>query len=706
MSEQDTMRLVAEVVDKFSGPLKELQKQMRETKRSLKEGHEEGAKAAREHAERIKELKERFEKTKDFVAEAVTPAMASVGIVMLGIGESIGTLAEKIKAAGESYNFFNDTVRRGHVSANYVAGLGSAFERLGLSADKANAFIASTGETLDKLKRGNAQEMARLQGQFSDTLPWLRQLLKGAESYGEASIRVMKALTDEEIPIDKRRKMAEAFGLDPRIASKEGKEVREAFEKSMRESEEHPVNMDLLQKLDDAYTELRISQRNFWNDLVREFAPSAVTIIEHLTGAMETLDDAIEKVKKAWEWAPFEWMKKSPGELFDELRKNSPPMHGDVDEFGRLIPDSFDSPDRKKETKEAVQEGTKQGLEEFYNSLKAQQAAGSFQPMAYHPDGGGGTISGGRGWGGGGYSLRPDGDGGDNGTQGMPARGSDKPGILDQGDAGAAGGPDPGAGLRGSAYLKAHRRNYQDAMKADPRLRKEIAGMMTLEGEQDPVPVVESLFNRAEYTGKSLRELLHSGFYGPINRGQLPGAIAALEHNPKRMARMNAAIEAALNGSNLIKGATDQGMASDPNGRWPGGRVVRQQVFNDWGGGKSRIWGSGHDGARRFREAQQAGVNAAAASGIRNAAALHGEALRRHFGHPSRKSGFDGSLLRLGRSSGLIGPSQHTVTGDASVKIDLHGFPRGTRAAASASGLFKEVRLNRGRAMPMASQDS
>jgi hypothetical protein len=44
--------------------------------------------------------------------------------------------------------------------------------------------------------------------------------------------------------------------------------------------------------------------------------------------------------------------------------------------------------------------------------------------------------------------------------------------------------------------------------------------------------------------------------------------------------------------------------------------------------------------------------------------------------------------------------------GHASVSIDLNGFPKGTRTSASASGLFKETRLNRGRAMPMASQET
>jgi hypothetical protein len=47
---------------------------------------------------------------------------------------------------------------------------------------------------------------------------------------------------------------------------------------------------------------------------------------------------------------------------------------------------------------------------------------------------------------------------------------------------------------------------------------------------------------------------------------------------------------------------------------------------------------------------------------------------------------------------------QLKVHGQASVRIDLNGAPRGTRATASSNGIFKEVALHRGAVMPMASQ--
>jgi|GEM_PF-5694342 hypothetical protein len=83
-------------------------------------------------------------------------------------------------------------------------------------------------------------------------------------------------------------------------------------------------------------------------------------------------------------------------------------------------------------------------------------------------------------------------------------------------------------------------------------------------------------------------------------------------------------------------------------------------------------------------------------------AALHGKALRDHFGH----RGHGGDLLKLGKQSGLIGqPGGGVVKGDASVHIKLDGFPRGTTTATKFGGLFSELTLNRGRVMVPADQN-
>jgi hypothetical protein len=46
------------------------------------------------------------------------------------------------------------------------------------------------------------------------------------------------------------------------------------------------------------------------------------------------------------------------------------------------------------------------------------------------------------------------------------------------------------------------------------------------------------------------------------------------------------------------------------------------------------------------------------------------------------------------------------LQGDARLRIDLNGFPRGTRTAASSSGIFSAVELHRGNTLPLASESA
>jgi len=143
------------------------------------------------------------------------------------------------------------------------------------------------------------------------------------------------------------------------------------------------------------------------------------------------------------------------------------------------------------------------------------------------------------------------------------------------------------AGLHGNAYIRAARSGFGKEL-SDPQKRLQFAAMLLSEG--NPTQTAESAMNRSSFQHKSLMQALHSGFYGPINRGQLPAFMRRLRNNPKLMAKMNAAIDAALAGSDTIKGATDQGMVSDPNGRY----ILNH--FHVWGKGHGNIYGDWNAG--------------------------------------------------------------------------------------------------------------
>jgi len=63
-------------------------------------------------------------------------------------------------------------------------------------------------------------------------------------------------------------------------------------------------------------------------------------------------------------------------------------------------------------------------------------------------------------------------------------------------------------------------------------------------------------------------------------------------------------------------------------------------------------------------------------------------------------------LLDNARKAGMIGAQPQKVTGEASMRIDLRGFPKGTKTKTEMSGMFSKIRVARGRAMPLANMES
>ncbi len=66
---------------------------------------------------------------------------------------------------------------------------------------------------------------------------------------------------------------------------------------------------------------------------------------------------------------------------------------------------------------------------------------------------------------------------------------------------------------------------------------------------------------------------------------------------------------------------------------------------------------------------------------------------------------FDGTLLQDAAAKGVLGRPT-PLEGSATLKVQFENMPKGTRTKADFDGLFKEVQLNRGRAMTAASEDA
>lgn len=186
-----------------------------------------------------------------------------------------------------------------------------------------------------------------------------------------------------------------------------------------------------------------------------------------------------------------------------------------------------------------------------------------------------------------------------------------------------------GQGLSGNAFLQARRAKFAEEIKNDPSLALHLAAMQQTEGASKG-GTIESLMNRADMQGKSLRQMLGysadgrinpKSFYGPIRRGELGPAIERLRRNPKEFAKYDAFTQKAIAGSHAIGGYTDQGLPTDPNGSRrtgiPGFKISPKDgnEFTDWVGPGSS-YGRGRQGAINFRHFYENGISGSSDSPI------------------------------------------------------------------------------------------
>lgn len=683
MSGQDeSMKLVAEVVDRYSGPLKQMMQQLQKIGEGSKSVHEKGAKNVNDHARTYKELGEQIRRVKDNGVNVLAPSLAAMGITIYGVSEGFGKLVEQLRGAGERWNTLNETVKRGGVSARYVDVYSRTLERLGLDANKAADGVANVGEVFDKLKRGDPEEMGRLSGVFSNLLPYVGDLMKGAKDREEATSRIMRAITDASIPIDQRRKMAQAFGIDPALAAKSGKDFGEALRDSIQRELDHPLDLDLFKQLREAFAHLNAAQRDYQSDMISIFGPPGVRIIEGFAGALDGLGKKYREQFGGHGTVPLQ-----PDSIFGRMAGAMGFKTKEPQSANERVSSAF-SALTKKEQEDTISRGTMRGVIDALRDWKAQSEAGKFadglRPMAFHP--GSDAAAGG------GSAPR-------FGSRMFPNL-NDVGGAFSkaQRDAISGGGATDGAGSGPtSGSLAEQRKRLAQELQSNPALRDKVLRIAANEQGRNPEgtqAVIESMMNRAIVRGTSLEKQARwhrseGGYYDEGNMGR-----GALE-NAKSRAVLENSLRNVIAGGNLSKYATDNSSGSLAARERATGKFRFRSEYGGRGGtgspGMETFFAPGwaEKGlARRWDEWAKETIAADQTRGARLR-----DMVRRGRSAPS-----DAELLKLGRRSDVGG----ALKGSLGVKIDVNG-PKNTRVTTSQEGsLLKDVALRRGSSMPLA----
>jgi hypothetical protein len=743
--ESETMRLIAEVVDKFSGPLKDLNKAIGTVNAAGKRLHDDGAKQTREHAKAYKELHERIGKTKEMVAGTLSPAMAALGLTTFGVGEALGKVVDKLKEVGAQYNIMQDVSRRAGMSVDHVRALSVGFERLGISTDVANNAAAEFGEHMDKLKRGNGEELASWTTKLGGAYQALGASLRSIPTReGQLGAVFDFFSSHPNIPVDQKRKFyEEILHLPPELATKTGEELKAALAAGMTWANDHPDNEGLGKGLSAAFSDLREAMAGFQEDMVETFGGPGIALVKGFAAAIKELGKDIKEAEPFSGKTPEVlnngvWDKANP--VLKWFADPHLPSLQDLKDRAYSNPDGSKEPPTSKpgtlqwslpkdpfkggpldgyhpaafttgggggsgssQAEQMLSNGVKTGmLAAFREWFAATSSKGGGYQKANYSDGPPSSTKsaadiaasfGNRDFpnGAGGGRGAPDGEaasigGGRSGDVGAGRSGGRGRGAPDGDGAGAgptsvAPSENNDASLDGGGGAGINRDKWLAQLNANPALKEEL--FRHAYGENSDPKANQAVMEEAANRA-DIR-----GAKGFSDKGNL-SYFQGYNRNfgTKARAMMEANFDKVFRqGSDISNGAIDnssQGLAyTNQHGGAMGGY--------GWAGkkpGRFRTTANfGGDGITGHR-----GVESFEAPGWGESG--RGEAAR----YPEfRKNQLAEAALRRDRMT-------HSVKGDASLNIALDGFPKGTKTDLTYGGLFTSYNLSRGRQMEQSEQ--
>lgn len=724
MSEQETLRLVAEVVDKYSGPMKEMLAALKKLGEGAKDVHEKGAKQTNQHEKAYRDLRDQLLRVKDTTSDVLRPAFMALGVTVLSVAGSIAAVSEAVKNFGDYGQKLEYAHRASGLLTGTLRGLAEANEAFGGSAENTIRSLESFGDHMKELGRFAPEYLNQ----------WKKFILKdGHTLFDELGKSLMTGTTEDKLrkamdfipkirDVDQRRQVLALLGLpenwayltdkefaemrkraedfnkrfpfDPERAA-EAKKAWEDFFTTMRGYQSEIAQSGLGRSLVDALKGMEdLLRSSEFQGLMHELQLDAETIgkmfgewkvsdalkedLEIIHGTLKLIRETIEWIQKNWYLAKPDEAKKSIQDKFGAFGLGSSSLHN-------------------KEQKDAVKEGTKEGLTDFFNSwTAAQKLAGGYTPMAYHPDGGGEFGPGGGRVGPGsmprtfrfGNREYPNvGSPGGGGTpRGAPSVDKNPDGSN---DVSSPSSPDDVTGIN---------RDWQrQQLDANPALKEELY-RRSLGENSDPLAnqaIMEEAANRAD-----IRRKLHGGggFASHDNleyfQGYYRGTITAkmrkmLDDNYRKVF---------VEGSDVSRGAIDN--SSNAPGNPLAARNAALHRFKD-----TRPPINGEHFEIPDRNESGTGERDAypgwRAEQLAEAARRHGPHLRDFIarGHGAHR---DAEALRRVLRGADAGDS---MRGSAHLTVDLNGLPKGTRTSLKTGGqLFKQVTLNRGRPMNSASE--
>ncbi|MGU3421361.1 hypothetical protein [Methylobacterium sp. D54C] len=200
----ETLRMQAEVVDRFSGPLKALRAQLLDTSRQ-------GAAHGENLAKGLGKVESAARSAGQAAQTVLNPALAAIGVTSLGTGVAVAGVVNALNSLGSSLSSLGQLGRETSMAADQLRVFQSVSGKFGISSDASAAAAKSFATNMRDIRRGVGETMGFLQSQ-NQVVAQFAIKLKGSKNNDDALKMAEEFM--EQIPnaVDRGRFAEKLFG--------------------------------------------------------------------------------------------------------------------------------------------------------------------------------------------------------------------------------------------------------------------------------------------------------------------------------------------------------------------------------------------------------------------------------------------------------------------------------------------------------------
>jgi hypothetical protein len=289
----EQLTLVAQVLDKFSAPMRQMSRELGIFDERGRRVHVDGVKMARLHAKEYQELTKQTREVARTVKDFLTPTMAVLGVGAISAGAALAGLTKSIFDFGESAKSLKFLRTETGLTINELRGFHGIAAIIGTTNEQLDQGFRKAKEILDQWQRwhvgpildfsAHAHNMPGLGAHGAEDLKDMAERIRVAGGGIRAEMKEIFAMLDRISSEPEKRAFLSTFGFDPNLARMSAAERSKYLAQALADMGSlSDAQIKAGEDADKAWTRLKNTMQGFKEQIDAETAPA----FEHMTNVV------------------------------------------------------------------------------------------------------------------------------------------------------------------------------------------------------------------------------------------------------------------------------------------------------------------------------------------------------------------------------------------------------------------------------------